>query len=84
MWRWCGPQALLEFLKAPGKDRAGNERPPIPVSGVSIGPIFKKDVIRASIMLQKKMPEYACILGFDVPVSGDVRQVLRVLRRGVV
>jgi translation initiation factor 5B len=76
VWRWCGAQALLEFLKAPGKDRAGNERPPIPVSGVSIGPIFKKDVIRASIMLQKKMPEYACILGFDVPISGDVRQVL--------
>jgi translation initiation factor 5B len=67
-------EALLEFLRAPGKDRQGVERPAIPVSGVSIGPIQKKDVIKASIMLQKKSPEYATILGFDVPVAAGVRE----------
>ena len=41
---------------------------------MSIGPIQKKDVIKASIMLQKKSPEYATILGFDVPVASDVRE----------
>ena len=67
-------EALLEFLRAPGKDRQGVERPAIPVAGVSIGPIQKKDVIKASIMLQKKAPEFATILGFDVPVAADVRE----------
>ena len=32
-------EALLEFLRNPGKDRQGKERPPIPVSGATVGPI---------------------------------------------
>ena len=41
-------EALLEFLRNPGKDRQGKERPPIPVSGATVGPIHKKDVIKAA------------------------------------
>lgn len=53
-------EALLEFLKTSK----------IPVSAVNIGPIHKKDVFKASIMLEHK-PEYATILAFDVPVTKD-------------
>ncbi|EYU37740.1 hypothetical protein MIMGU_mgv1a019438mg, partial [Erythranthe guttata] len=45
-----------------------------PVSGVSIGPVHKKDVIKASVMLEKKM-EYATILAFDVKVSQEASEL---------
>ena len=48
-------EALLSFLK----DMK------IPVSGINIGPVYKKDVIRASIMLER-CKEYAQLLAFDV------------------
>ena len=57
-------EALLVFLRKECD-------PPIPVSAVSIGPIFKKDVMRAALMHEKKKPEYATILAFDVPVDPD-------------
>ena len=66
-------EALLEFLRNPGKDRQGKERPPIPVSGATVGPIHKKDVIKAAIMAQKGSEEYSCILGFDVPVDPEAQ-----------
>ena len=66
-------EALLEFLKNPGKDRQGKERPPIPVSSATVGPIHKKDVLRAAIMAQKGRDEYSCILGFDVPVDPEAQ-----------
>ncbi|CAN1768295.1 Eukaryotic translation initiation factor 5B [Linum perenne] len=50
-------EALLEFLKSPAVK--------IPVSGIGIGPVHKKDVMKASVMLEKKK-EYATILAFDV------------------
>jgi len=53
-------EALLEFLKTSK----------IPVSAVNIGPIHKKDVIKASIMHEFK-PEYATILAFDVPLTKE-------------
>ena len=53
-------EALLEFLKTSK----------IPVSAVNIGPIHKKDVIKASIMHEHK-PEYATILAFDVPLTDE-------------
>lgn len=57
-------EALLVFLR--------NEcKPPIPVAAVSIGPIFKKDVMRAALMNQRGKPEYATILAFDVPIDSD-------------
>lgn len=58
-------EALLEFLKSPCVY--------IPVSGISIGPVHKKGVMKASIMLEKKK-EYATILAFDVKVTPDARE----------
>lgn len=58
-------EALLEFLKSPAVN--------IPVSGISIGPVHKKDVMRASVMLEKKK-EYATILAFDVKVTPEARE----------
>jgi translation initiation factor 5B len=58
-------EALLEFLKS--------EDVKIPVCGVSIGPVHKKDVMKASVMLEHK-PEWAVILAFDVKVTADARQ----------
>lgn len=66
-------EALLEFLRNPGKDRDGKERPSIPVFSASVGPIFKKDVVRASFMTQKGEEKYACILGFDVNVDPEAQ-----------
>lgn len=59
-------EALLEFLRHECD-------PPIPVHGVAIGPIFKKEVLRAGLMHQKKKPEYATILAFDVPIDNEAR-----------
>ncbi|PIA44237.1 hypothetical protein AQUCO_01700086v1 [Aquilegia coerulea] len=55
-------EALLEFLKSPAVN--------IPVSGISIGPVHKKDVVKASVMLEKRK-EYATILAFDVKVTPE-------------
>ncbi|GLU16540.1 hypothetical protein SLE2022_329710 [Rubroshorea leprosula] len=59
-------EALLEFLKTPEVN--------IPVSGISIGPVHKKDVMKASVMLEKKK-EYATILAFDVKVTPEAREL---------
>ena len=59
-------EALLEFLRSPAVK--------IPVSGISIGPVHKHDVMRASIMMEKKMKEYAVILAFDVAVTKEARE----------
>lgn len=59
-------EALLEFLKSPAVS--------IPVSGISIGPVHKKDVVKASVMLEKKK-EYATILAFDVKVTPEAREL---------
>ncbi|KAI9016948.1 P-loop containing nucleoside triphosphate hydrolase protein [Gaertneriomyces semiglobifer] len=53
-------EALLTFLK----DMK------IPVSGINIGPVHKKDVIRSSVMLERA-PEYAQLLAFDVPIDKE-------------
>ncbi|CAL5384465.1 unnamed protein product [Camellia sinensis] len=59
-------EALLEFLKSPAVS--------IPVSGISIGPVHRKDVMKASVMLEKKK-EYAAILTFDVEVMPEAREL---------
>jgi translation initiation factor 5B len=53
-------EALLDFLKASK----------IPVSGINIGPVHKKDIMRAATMLEKAK-ELACILCFDVTVDRE-------------
>ena len=55
-------EALLEFLRVSK----------IPVSTISIGPVFKKDVLRAGVMLEKAR-EYAVMLCFDVKVDKDAK-----------
>ncbi|KAJ4289157.1 eukaryotic translation initiation factor 5B [Kalmusia sp. IMI 367209] len=55
-------EALLEFLRVSK----------IPVATISIGPVFKKDVLRAGIMLEKAK-EYAVMLCFDVKVDKEAR-----------
>lgn len=57
-------EALLEFLRTSE----------IPVSGINIGPVFKKDVMRSSAMLERNK-EYATILAFDVPVEKEAREM---------
>jgi len=57
-------EALLDFLKSSK----------IPVSGIGIGPVHKKDVMRASTMVEKAK-ELACMLCFDVTVDRDVEKL---------
>uniref|UniRef100_M4BX90 Eukaryotic translation initiation factor 5B n=1 Tax=Hyaloperonospora arabidopsidis (strain Emoy2) TaxID=559515 RepID=M4BX90_HYAAE len=59
-------EALLEFLRTCD--------PPIPVSCVNIGPVYKKDVMRASVQLEHQ-PEFATILAFDVKVHNDATEL---------
>ena len=55
-------EALLEFLKVSK----------IPVAHISIGPVYKRDVMQAGIMLEKAK-EYAVMLCFDVKVDKDAQ-----------
>lgn len=57
-------EALLEFLRTSK----------IPYAGISIGPVHKKDVTIASIMLEKD-PQYAVILAFDVKVEKEAQDI---------
>ncbi|GBG26948.1 Eukaryotic translation initiation factor 5B [Hondaea fermentalgiana] len=57
-------EALMEFLRTSD----------IPVASVQIGPVHKKDVSRASIMLEHEK-EYACILAFDVKVTREAQEM---------
>lgn len=58
-------EALLEFLKTTD--------PPIPYAGVRIGPVVRRDVMRACAMLDHE-PKYAVILAFDVKVERDAQE----------
>ena len=57
-------EALLSFLK----DMK------IPVSGINIGPVHRKDIVRASVMLESAK-EYAAILAFDVKIDKDAQDL---------
>ncbi|TPX36944.1 hypothetical protein SmJEL517_g00977 [Synchytrium microbalum] len=57
-------EALLVFLKQSS----------IPVSGINIGPVFKKDIIRAGVMLERRR-EFAQLLAFDVPIDKDAQEL---------
>ncbi|KAL6719847.1 eukaryotic translation initiation factor 5B [Lecanora helva] len=55
-------EALLEFLK----------EKKIPVANISIGPVYKRDVMQAGVMLEKAK-EYAVMLCFDVKVDKEAQ-----------
>ncbi|KAI9725352.1 MAG: hypothetical protein M1828_003202 [Chrysothrix sp. TS-e1954] len=55
-------EALLEFLRVSK----------IPVANISIGPVYKRDVMQAGIMLEKAK-EYAVMLCFDVKVDKEAQ-----------
>ncbi|CAG9819490.1 unnamed protein product [Phaedon cochleariae] len=57
-------EALLEFLKTSK----------IPYCGIRIGPVVKKDVMKASIMLEHES-QYATILAFDVKIERDAQEL---------
>lgn len=56
-------EALLDFLKSSN----------IPVMSIGLGPVYKRDVMRATTMLDRK-PELALMLCFDVRVDKDAEQ----------
>jgi translation initiation factor IF-2 len=56
-------EALLKFLQDTD----------IPVFGVNIGEVYAKDVKRAAIMRERKQPQFAVILAFDVKISTEAR-----------
>ena len=56
-------EALLEYLR--------RHSPPVPVAGVNLGPLHKKDVVSASVMHEHKKPEFATVLAFDVKVTPE-------------
>jgi len=60
-------EALLQFLREETK-------PPIPVSAIGIGAVHKKDITKISIMNEKKCPEYATVLAFDVLIEREARE----------
>lgn len=57
-------EALLEFFKTNS----------VPYSGIRVGPVVKKDVMRAAAMKEHD-PMYAVILAFDVKVEKDAQEL---------
>ncbi|XP_067889992.1 eukaryotic translation initiation factor 5B [Heterodontus francisci] len=57
-------EALLEYLRASS----------VPYAGINIGPVHKKDVMKASAMLEHD-PQYSVILAFDVKIERDSQEL---------
>lgn len=57
-------EALLEFFKVNS----------VPYSGIRVGPVVKRDVMKAAAMLEHD-PMYAVILAFDVKVDKDAQEL---------
>ncbi|XP_048855253.1 eukaryotic translation initiation factor 5B isoform X2 [Brienomyrus brachyistius] len=57
-------EALLEFLRTSK----------VPYAGINIGPVHKKDVMKASTMLEHD-PQFAVILAFDVKIERDSQEL---------
>ena len=43
-------------------------------AGVKVGPVVKRDVMKASVMLEHEL-KYAVILAFDVKVERDAQEM---------
>ncbi|KAL4860126.1 Eukaryotic translation initiation factor 5B [Chlorella vulgaris] len=56
-------EALLEFLRSDAVQ--------IAVSSINIGPINKKDIMRANAMIERGHRKFGVILAFDVPVTRE-------------
>lgn len=56
-------EALLEFLKSMK----------IPVMSIGLGPVYKREVLKATTMLEKA-PEFAILLCFDVKIDKEAEQ----------
>eukprot|EP00456_Euglypha_rotunda_P054111 TRINITY_DN4374_c0_g1_i6.p1 TRINITY_DN4374_c0_g1~~TRINITY_DN4374_c0_g1_i6.p1 ORF type:complete len:339 (+),score=59.46 TRINITY_DN4374_c0_g1_i6:1642-2658(+) len=56
-------EALLSYLKSTN----------IPVAGIGLGQVYKKDVMKAAAMIDRR-PEYAVILAFDVKISAEAQK----------
>lgn len=57
-------EALLSFFR----------ESKIPYAGINIGPVHKRDVVKASTMLEHD-PQWACILAFDVKVEREAQEL---------
>lgn len=57
-------EALLDFLKVSK----------IPVASIGLGPVHKRDIMQAAIMVEKAK-ELACVLCFDVTVDKDAEKI---------
>lgn len=57
-------EALLSFLKDSK----------IPVAGINIGPVHRKDIMRTSVMLEHAK-EFAVLLAFDVKVDKEAQEM---------
>uniref|UniRef100_A0A674NKN0 Eukaryotic translation initiation factor 5B n=1 Tax=Takifugu rubripes TaxID=31033 RepID=A0A674NKN0_TAKRU len=57
-------EALLEFLRTSK----------VPYAGINIGPVHKKDVMKASTMLEHDL-QYAVILAFDIKVEREAQEM---------
>nr|XP_033806544.1 eukaryotic translation initiation factor 5B isoform X2 [Geotrypetes seraphini] len=57
-------EALLEFLKSSE----------VPYAGINIGPVHKRDVMKASVMLEHD-PQYSVILAFDVRIERESQEM---------
>ncbi|KAK2195390.1 bifunctional Elongation factor Tu-type domain/Translation initiation factor IF- 2/Translation initiation factor IF-2 [Babesia duncani] len=62
-------EALLVFLK----DKE------IPVFGVNLGTVQKRDIKRVSVMREKGQPEYSVVLAFDVKVHPEAEKEAGIL-----
>ncbi|XP_018105286.1 eukaryotic translation initiation factor 5B isoform X2 [Xenopus laevis] len=57
-------EALLEFLKTSE----------VPYAGINIGPVHRRDVMKASVMLEHD-PQYSVILAFDVRIEREAQEM---------
>ena len=51
----------------------------IPVHGMNIGPVAKRDVMRAATMVEID-PQYAALLAFDVKISPEAQEVAKEMK----
>lgn len=57
-------EALLTFL----------EEMKIPVSQIGLGTVFKKDIVKTGVLVEKNK-EFAIVMAFDVPIQKDAQQL---------